>query len=439
MIVCAVLVLAIVGLAASASAQPPVGQSARLFGVHDLTGTSIAYLQGATESCDKGWITNLTYIDGDASTVVPPEGVSLIARLDWSGSASVPVDVGTRGAYVDRFVESVRRSPDAHVWIVGNEPNFTISGPWPGPHEGYIQPYVEPFVDAYARIRPAVHALPGHASDVVLLPAPSPWSPCFLEGLARIIRGIGARGIAIDGFAIHPGTRHPSDSQRAERVTADEAFHSCDIAPYTDGSGQFRVLLDFVRVIDAEGHPSAPIFITESAHNTDAGGVVNHVDEDRGFFTAIYAEVAAWNAANGNRIRAVTPYRWTTNGDGTGRDHSLEGKPALLTDHRRAIDHTWTSVACGVAPVDAGTAPGIAAGSAPPRADAGVAPRIDAGATPSPVDASRPDGGHEDDAGPRGGGLSGACGCGVGSRSGAPLALAGLALVVLGARRRRAP
>lgn len=342
------LALATVGLGRphAAAAQPPPGQSARLFGVHDLTSSSIAYLDGATASCDKGWITHLTYLESDAATVSPPAGISLITRLDWNYSESAPTDGGLRNAYVDRFVESVRRSPDVHVWIVGNEPNFTASGPWPGDEVAYITPYIEPFVDAYARIRPAVHAVGGHEQDAVLLPAPSPWSPCFLEGFARIIRGINARGVPIDGFAIHPGTRHPNDSQRADRVTAADGFHSCSVTPYTDGSGQFGVFRDFIRVIDAEGHSGAPIYVTESAHNTDTGGVVNHVDEDRGFLTAIYDEVDAWNRANGHRIRAVTPYRWTTFGDGSGRDHSIEGKSALQADHRRRVDLTWTAVDC---------------------------------------------------------------------------------------------
>ena len=329
------------------AAQAPPGHSARLFGVHDWTGSSVAYLTGATaSSCDHGWLTNLTYIDGDASVVAPPDGVSIIARLDWNGSESVPLDAGTRGTYITRFVESVRRSPNNHVWIVGNEPNFTIAGPLE-PTERFIDPYIPPFVDAYTRIRPQVHALSGHADDVVLLPAPSPWSPCFLEGLARMIRGIDANGVSIDGFAIHPGTRHPSDSQRAGRVTSGEGFHNCNIGSYRDGSGQFSVLDDFIATIDAEGYASAPLYISETAHNTDAGGVVNHVNEDRGFFTAIYAHVDAYNRSHAGRIRAVTPYRWTTSGDGSGRDHSIEGKAALQADHRRSADLTWTTITCG--------------------------------------------------------------------------------------------
>lgn len=331
---------------AAAFGQPPPGQSARLFGVHDLSAESIAYLQGATTSCDKGWITHLLYLEGGSQEVTPPPGIQLIVRLDWNGAASAPADVATRGPYADRFVETVARSPSVHVWILGNEPNFTIAGPFP-PLTSFIEPYIEPFVDNYARVRDRLHAVAGHERDLLLLPAPSPWSPCFLEGFARIIRGIDARGVTIDGFAIHPGTRHPTDSQRAERVDSDARVGgNCEVG-YTDSYDQYRVFEDFIQVVDDLGHTSKPIFLTESAHNTDAPSVVNHVDEDRGFFAAMYRRVDAYNATHGGRIRALTPYRWERFGDGTGRDHSLRDKPALQRDHRAGAGYTWTEPACG--------------------------------------------------------------------------------------------
>lgn len=329
---------------ASADAQPPAGQSARLFGVHDLSGGSIAHLEGATDSCDKGWLTHLLYLDGGSHAVTPPTGISLIVRLDWNGSQSAPADGGTRGTYADRFVDTVSRSPDVHVWILGNEPNFTISGGF-DPLSAFIEPYIEPFVDNYARVRDRLHGVSGHANDLLLLPAPSPWSPCFLEGFARIIRGINDRGVTLDGFAIHPGTRHPSDSQRSDRVNSDARASNCEVG-YTESFDQYRVFEDFIQVVDDNGHSTKPIFITESAHNTDVA-TVNHVDEDRGFFTAMYQRVATWNAANGNRIRALTPYRWERFGDGSGRDHSIRDKPNLEADHRRGATHTWTTPECG--------------------------------------------------------------------------------------------
>lgn len=341
---CSILIWGLGLTHAPAAAQPPLGQSARLFGVHDAAGAG--FVQGATSSCDKGWITDLRYLDGGAHTIAPPAGVSLIMRLDWNGAQSAPLDGGERGTYADRFVETVERSPNVHVWIVGNEPNVTISGdpPWT-PLSQYMTPYIEPFVDNYARVRDRVHSVGGHGDDAVLLPAPSPWSPCFLEGFARIIRDINGRGVDIDGFAIHPGTRHPDDSQRGERVTSGaRAPGNCEVG-YTESADQYRVFQDFVRVVDENGHSSKPLFITESAHNTDVP-VVNHVDEDRGFFVAMYAEVSAWNAANGNRIRALTPYRWERFGDGSGRDHSIRDKTNLQADLLRGATHTWTTPTC---------------------------------------------------------------------------------------------
>jgi hypothetical protein len=69
-----------------------------------------------------------------------------------------------------------------------------------------------------------------------------------------------------------------------------------------------------------------------------------------GYFKSLWIELDAWNAGATTKIRAVTPYRWTKNDDGTGRDASIGTKPSLLVDLQKAFASKpqWTTPkACG--------------------------------------------------------------------------------------------
>ena len=75
-------------------AQPPPGQNALLNGMHNMQAES--WMKGATPGCDKGWITDLQYIGNSGSPganchgSATKAGISIIQRLDVSGSESVP-------------------------------------------------------------------------------------------------------------------------------------------------------------------------------------------------------------------------------------------------------------------------------------------------------------------------------------------------------------
>ena len=303
-------------------------------------------LQGASDGCDHGWITHADAITESGSTSfdasgLKRDGISVIARLDHTWSESVPRDGGERARYADRFVSYVDHSPDVHVWIVANEPNVTLGGE--------PSSYVEPYAQAYIAIRDRVHALPGHGDDVVLVSAPSPWSPCFLDGLSQTIERVQGAGVTVDGVAMHPGTGHTASTQDPARVTMDDRRIVCPGGRYESSYGEFRVYRDFIRVVEDHGLTGLPMYGTESAHNCE-GATNCYENRNNGYFAAAYRELDEWNRSNATKVRALTPYRWLGFGDGTGRSFAISERPELVADLAGNGGYTWTTTSCGTTP-----------------------------------------------------------------------------------------
>ena len=347
--ICALSLVVHVSYIGMAGAQAPAGHSARLIGVHDVDGAAIEFLRRSSDGCDHGWLTHAHAVGhsggggGFDASGLRRDGIFLIARLDDTWERTVPTDAGEREGYAGAFAAYVSGSSDVHVWIVGNEPNVTLGGT--------PDRYVAPYVEAYVAVRDRVHALPGHAGDIVLLSAPSPWSPCFLDGFAQSIEGVVARGVTVDGFAIHAYTGHTSTTQDAARITSDERRIVCPGGRYPESYGEFRVYRSFIEVIEDTGHAGAPVYVTESGHACE-GTHHCYSDTNVGFFAAMYSEVNEWNRAATTSIRAVTPYRWLGFGDGTPRDFAIGDKPALQTDLAEGALYTWTDLDCDDPPPD---------------------------------------------------------------------------------------
>ncbi|HNZ23472.1 MAG: hypothetical protein QM845_01655 [Verrucomicrobiota bacterium] len=336
-------------MAMPAFADPPPGQSAWLNGMHDIE--SLGYMQNATSGCDKGWITDLQYIGagGQPSTnchdAAVAAGISIIQRLDVDGSHSFPLDPAQAPGYASAFASFASQCPNTHVWIVGNEPNFTTNNADP---ESYASPYAE----AYAKVHAALHAISGHHNDLVLVAPASPYSPFCICSMHRIIQQIVARGVQPDGFAIHAYTQaqHSGDyGSLASLVTSE------DMSASNDGCGypfhwQFRIYRDWIAAIEKEGHGGKPVFITETGNAcAPQQGNSCYPNQDVGYFQAMFQEINAWNQdpSHTTKIRAITPYRWTLNDDGTGRDFAIGNRPALLDDltHAFSKKYAWTTPA----------------------------------------------------------------------------------------------
>ena len=350
------IILAILATASPAQAQPPPGQSALLNGLHDVQAE--AWMTGATPGCDKGWLTDLQYIGASGSpaanchTSATKAGISIIQRLDVSGSESVPKSSAQAPGYGAAFAAFVGKCPNVHVWIVGNEPNYTWNKSDPDCSSAA-------YATAYAEVHKRVHALPGHKNDVVLATPNSPYSPGCLQSLRMIIDKIKAKGIKPDGFALHAYTQAGSGAQLNSawvtngKMATDNTIDQCPGgATWSDSwHWNFRIYRDYIsKVIEPRGLAGSPIFISESGNAcAPQKGNLCYPDKDTGYFQALYADAAAWNKSAKTRVRAITPYRWTKNDDGTGRDFALGSRPKLLADLKKAFakKHAWTKTKCG--------------------------------------------------------------------------------------------
>lgn len=344
-------------LGAEVLAAPPPGQSALLNGMHDIE--SAAWMKNATPGCDKGWITDLRYIGtqgnpaADCHLATTQAGLSIIQRLDVSGSESYPHDPAQATAYANTFAAYVAQCPNIHVWIVGNEPNFTV-------HKSDPDCSSSAYAKAYAEVHKRVHSLPGHQDDIVLLASNSPYSPGCLASLRSIIRYVKQEGVQPDGFAAHAYTRAPNAGQlNASLVTdtrrqTDPTVDECP-GPITWNDtwySHFLIYRDYIGVMEAEGMRGKPVFVTESGNACDpVRGNACYPNADVGYFQALYKDAHQWNSnsANLTKIRAITPYRWTINDDGTGRDFAIGQKPGLLGDLTKAFAqrYAWTTIGCG--------------------------------------------------------------------------------------------
>lgn len=345
---------AVAGGVRHAAADPPAGQSALLNGMHDMEAAQ--WMGSATPGCDKGWIVDLQYI-GDSGQAAAnchdsaiQAGISVIQRLDLSGGASVPTAAEQVAGYAGAFASFALKCPKIHVWIVGNEPNFST-----GQHDPDCTASL--YGDTYVEVRRRVHALAGHEDDLVLATPNSPYSPGCLESLRAIIRRIKMKGVDPDGFAIHAYTRAPTGGEVNPGWVTSTATQNDGTNKQCPGSASwndtwhshFRIYKDYVKVIEAEGLGGKPVYITESGNACDVwAGNACYPDADVGYFTALYAEADAYNRSDSStKIRAIAPYRFTRNDDGTGRDFAIGERSRLLTDLKRAFakGYAWTQPA----------------------------------------------------------------------------------------------
>ena len=351
-------ILALLAWLPRASAAPPPGQSALLNGMHDMQAES--WMKTATSGCDKGWLTDLQYIGTSGTPAAnchnsaTSSGISIIQRLDVSGSESIPKNPAQAPGYASTFASFVSKCPKIHVWIVGNEPNFTFNKSDPDCS-------ADAYAAAYVAVHKKVHALPGHGADLVLATPNSPYSPGCLQSLRMIIDKIKAKGVKPDGFALHAYTQATSGSQLNSgwvtdtKTVTDSTYDECPGgATWNDKwHWHFRIFRDYIKqVIEPRGLTGVPVLITESGNACKPQkGNECYPNKDTGYFQALYAEVDAYNKASTTKtkVRAITPYRWTINDDGTGRDFAIGKRPNLLADLKKAFTkkYAWTTPSCG--------------------------------------------------------------------------------------------
>ncbi|MDY0003211.1 MAG: hypothetical protein RBU30_18065, partial [Polyangia bacterium] len=323
------------------------------------------------------------------------------------------------------------------VWIVGNEPNLN----W-----GYMFT-PEEYGEIYHRVIQAVKALPQGEDHEVLFASPGIWANVapwgnWDDGLSTSLAYVLSKpGGLVDGGSIHAYTR----GHETAYITSDEWFPGFTNKWHL----HFRIYRDFLRVYADRGLLDVPLYITESGSACDPP-CDPYADQDKGYFLAMYEEIHQWNQANPQQvIRAVTPYRWTQNDDGTNRDFCIGCSAPLVQDMTNAIAlaRQWHPTSCHEPfdPPDAGPDAALPADAAPADA-AGPAPDGEAAVDSGSPDASQAgDAQQPADSGGGGGGpgMVSGCNCQEGQagsprRSGGLTFLAIQGLLLLGLCSRRA-
>lgn len=320
----------------------PHGQTPYIYGMHDMPDRA---LFDAPDNCARGWITELRYIGTDGNcgggdldfSQLADAGYGTIMRLDANGSPALPIGAQQIDGYARGFADCIRRSRGVKVWVVGNEPNL----PWGHP-EG--RPYTpQEYGDIYIAVMRAAGELA--REHEILFAATAPWAAIppwgdWDVGLGQSLDHARAQ-VPIDGVAIHAYTRGHDPAH----VTSDARFPGREATWHL----HFRGYRDTIGLLTARDLFDLPLYITESGSACDPP-CNPYDDQDKGYFVAMYEEIHTWNQANPRHvIRAVTPYRWTRNDDGSGRDFCIGCRNGLRADLQRAIamGRRWSPTGCG--------------------------------------------------------------------------------------------
>ncbi len=225
----------------------------------------------------------------------------------------------------------VARAARCHIWIVGNEPNHEVERPQGRPI------YPVNYASAYAQVRAAIHGVPGHADDQVLVAGSAPWNATttyagnekgdWIRYFIDVLQQLGDN--EVDGFALHTYTHDLNPKQ----ITGD-FFHTQP--GYTHLRNEFRTYLDYMNAIpDRFRH--LPVYITETNPTTRHKGWNPSLNV--GWVQTAYAEIAGWNSQAGRQpIQALLLYRWPLVPDQP--EWSISNRPGIIEDFRQALRTT---------------------------------------------------------------------------------------------------
>ena len=190
----------------------------------------------------------------------------------------------------------------------------------------------ELYARCYRLCRDAIHRVPGHADDQVLVGAVAPWNSQTIYGsnpngdwvqyFRDILTTLGVD--QCDGFALHAFTR----GSDPDLITNDARL----AVPFQAHHASFRTYMDFLAAVPPEMR-TLPVYITEADQTQP------WTDRQTGWVQQAYAEIDAWNQQPGNQlIRALVLYRWPR----VDKWH-IDGKQGVVDDFLRALenDYRW--------------------------------------------------------------------------------------------------
>jgi len=328
----------------------PYGESKYLYGIHDPGGEHLMMVNGKA----KGWVlfteeirANPNDQGGGNYKDFADKGYGVIVRLNhaYGSDGTIPHSSKYRD-FAQRVANFVSNSQGAHIWILGNEMNFEREQPRQ-PGTSQAEPIIpRRYADCYRMCHQAVHSLPGHENDQLLVGAPAPWNAetpydadpqgaytanripgppggygDFVKYLTDICLAIGANNC--DGFAIHAYTHGVEPSL----VFSDAKMGP----PFQQYHYHFRTYRDFMNAIP-QNMRHLPVYITEADEDDP------WQDANRGWIQNAYKEISEWNEAGNQLIRAVILYRWPK-----ADQWNMDGKLGVQDDFRQALakNYEW--------------------------------------------------------------------------------------------------
>lgn len=291
----------------------------RLPGIHDREGRHIVPTGGwcldTIALAENPKPTNYTHLRGD---------IHWLVRVNWgygsAGTLPLPEQYSEMARRLTRYVES---SPGCSRWIIGNEPNLPREWPQGRP----IRPI--DYAECYVACRHAIHAIPGHTQDEVLVAGPGPWNaqltyPGNLQGdwVAYFEDVQELLGTDCDGFALHAYARGYSP----EAVTSEARMD----APFVHRRKGFRVYRDWVDAIQPQLRHK-PRYLTEVNGNGPW--------EAQGLIPAVLEEISAYNATNAYGFRSVVFYRYPAYDQNI--PYHMEGKADILAEFQAAAQREY--------------------------------------------------------------------------------------------------
>lgn len=302
-----------------------------IFGLHESGGEQLML-----QAKRPGWILELAAIGLDGTSTpadfsrLASAGLGVIVRINHgygsTGTLPLPDKYPEFAAACARYVA---RASGCHMWIIGNEPNHQDESPDGRP----ILPH--DYASAYRLCRNAIHALPGHEDDQVLIAGPAPWNATttytgnvkgdWVRYFVDVMTLLDEDGC--DGFALHTYT-HDLDP----RQISGDFFHTA--LGYGHLRNEFRTYRDFMNAIpDRFRH--LPVLITETDPTTR--GVGWNPGHNVGWVRAAYREIAAWNSVPEHQpILGLLLYRWPLVPDQP--EWSISNRAGIIEDFSQALE-----------------------------------------------------------------------------------------------------
>jgi hypothetical protein len=334
------------------------GENEYIYGLHDRGGERLLVENGVA----KGWVLVTEAIGAEANETRPTDysdlsgkGLGVIVRLNQSYGENGTIPREARYPdFAQRVANHVRDSKGCQIWLIGNEMNFAREQPR---RERSNEP--EPitprrYAKCYRLCRDAIHRLPGHENDLVVVGAIGPWNnetkydadpegayPANTNGdwiiyMRDILQAIGPRNC--DAIAIHAYS-HGYDPAL---VTSEEKMQSFPNRFYQffTYKEQMQAIPNLMRQL--------PVYLTEANGDRDPAIPTPSDGQDKnintwnkgnnGWVKAAYAEIDKWNRQPGNQqIRCMILFRWIQDNLGW----SIENKPAVHEDLKEAMANNY--------------------------------------------------------------------------------------------------